>query len=82
MFHQVSSEKKLKAYLKNFFHSLNIDVQRAYTWKKRLPRIYRLLVYPLVTRHLKNWGIRFALVDAICCVSTNPADNTSEARVS
>jgi hypothetical protein len=30
-----------------------------------------------------NWGIRFALVDAICCVSTNPAENnTSEARVS
>ncbi|MEW6328207.1 MAG: 4Fe-4S ferredoxin [Thermodesulfobacteriota bacterium] len=54
MFHQVSSEEKLKAYLKNFFHSLSIDVQRAYTWKKRLPRIYRLLVYPLVTRHLKK----------------------------
>jgi ferredoxin len=54
VFHQVTSEDHLKKYLSHFYHSLTVDVQRAYTWRKRLPRIYRLLVYPLVTRRSKK----------------------------
>ncbi len=54
MFHQVNTEKHLKSYLENFYHSLSVDVPKAYTWKKRLPRIYRLFVYPVVTKHLKK----------------------------
>lgn len=52
IFHQVNSEKNLKAYLNNFYHSLKVDVERAYKWKKRFPRIYNLIAYPLVTKHL------------------------------
>jgi ferredoxin len=33
---------------------METDVARAHAWKKRLPRIYRLIAYPLVTRHLKK----------------------------
>jgi ferredoxin len=54
VFHQVNSEKHLKEYLGNFRHSLTVDVPRAYAWKKRLPRIYHLIVYPLVTKRLKK----------------------------
>ena len=54
VFHQVNSEDHLKNYLSQFYHSLTVDVQHAYTWRKRLPRIYRLLVYPLITRRLKK----------------------------
>jgi ferredoxin len=54
VFHQVNSEDHLKKYLSQFYHSLTVDVQRAYAWRKRLPHIYRLLVYPLVTRRLKK----------------------------
>jgi len=66
VFHQVNSENKLKAYLSNFYHSLTVDVERAYTWKKRLPHIYRISVYPLVTRHLKrtHFGQIIPLEDA------------------
>jgi len=54
VFHQVNSTNKLKAYLGNFYHSLTVTVDRAHTWKKRLPRLYRLFVYPFVTSHLKR----------------------------
>ena len=54
VFNQVNSEQHLKAYLSNFAHSLRVDVKTAYRWKKRLPRLYHLIVYPLVTRHLKK----------------------------
>ncbi|MDH4232627.1 MAG: 4Fe-4S ferredoxin, partial [Nitrospirota bacterium] len=34
--------------------SLREDVQRAAVWKRRLPRIYNLIAFPLITRHLKK----------------------------
>lgn len=54
VFHGVSSEKKLKKFLNNLLHSIKVDVPNAQRWKKRLPRIYNLMAYPLVTRHLKK----------------------------
>jgi ferredoxin len=54
VFHQVNSEDHLKEYLSHFYHSLTVEVQRAYAWKKRLPHSYRLLAYPLVTKPLKK----------------------------
>jgi ferredoxin len=52
VFHQVNSKEKLKAFLNTLYHFLKFDVERAYRWKRRFPRIYNLIVYPLVTRHL------------------------------
>jgi len=54
VFHQVNSEQNLKSYLANFYHSLSVDIQKAYIWKKRLPHIYRLLAYPIVTKRSKE----------------------------
>jgi ferredoxin len=54
VFNQVNSEKHLKAYLSNFAHSLRVDVKTAYRWKKRLPRLYQFIAYPLVSGHLKK----------------------------
>jgi hypothetical protein len=45
IFHQVNSEKNLKAYLNNFYHSLKVDVERAYKWKKRFPHIYNFRLF-------------------------------------
>lgn len=54
VFHEVNSEDSLRKYLSRFYHSLTVDVRRAYAWRKRLPHIYSLLVYPLVTRRMKK----------------------------
>ena len=54
VFHQVNSEEHMRKYLANFYHALTVEVQRACAWKKRFPRIYRLMVYPFVTRRLKR----------------------------
>lgn len=54
VFHQVNSKEHFKHYLSNFRRSLEVDTQTAYLWKRRLPRLYRFLVYPLLTRHLKK----------------------------
>ncbi|NOZ24657.1 MAG: 4Fe-4S ferredoxin [Nitrospirae bacterium] len=54
VFHRVNSEERLKAFLSGLSSSLRVDVERAYRWKRRLPRIYRLIAYPLVTRRLKK----------------------------
>ncbi|MGD0883320.1 MAG: 4Fe-4S ferredoxin [Thermodesulfovibrionales bacterium] len=54
VFHKVNSEKNVRAFLAGIRHSLKTDFERACTWKKRLPRIYNLIAYPLVTRHLKK----------------------------
>lgn len=54
VFQQVNSEEHMREYLSRFFRSLTIDVPRAYAWKKRLPRLYDLLVYPIVTKRLKR----------------------------
>jgi ferredoxin len=54
VFSQVNSLQKVKTFLGNLAHSMRTDVERANRWKKRLPRIYDLIAYPLVTRHLKK----------------------------
>lgn len=54
VFHQVNSEANIREYLAGFYHSLTVEVDQAYAWKKRFPRVYRLLAYPLVTRHMKK----------------------------
>ncbi len=54
VFRQVNSEDRLKTHLSHFYRSLTVDVPRAEAWRKRMPRIYRLLVYPIVTRRLKK----------------------------
>lgn len=54
VFRQVSSESRLKEYLSRFYHSLTVGVSRAHAWRRRFPAVYRLLVYPFVTRRLKK----------------------------
>lgn len=54
VFHQVNSEDHMRKYLSGFYRSLTVEVQRASTWRRRFPRIYRHLVYPIVTRRLKK----------------------------
>jgi ferredoxin len=54
MFHRVNSDRNLRAFAGGLYRALKVDVQRAGKWKKRLPRIYDLIVYPLVTMHLKK----------------------------
>ena len=54
VFHRVNSEKNVRKFLADLGRSLREDVQRAAKWKRRLPRIYDLFVFPLVTRHLKK----------------------------
>ncbi|MCL4475742.1 MAG: 4Fe-4S ferredoxin [Nitrospirae bacterium] len=54
VFSQVNSERNAKAFLSRLYHSLKTDVERAYTWKRRFPRIYGLIAYPLVAKHLKK----------------------------
>jgi ferredoxin len=54
VFSRVNSEKNLKAYLARFYRALSADVETACRIKKRFPRIYRFLLYPMITRHLKK----------------------------
>jgi ferredoxin len=54
VFHRVNSEKNVRPFLAGLRHSLKADVEKARTWEKRFPRIYNLIAYPLVTRHLKK----------------------------
>jgi len=54
VFRQVNSEKNLRKFLSDLGRSLREDVQRAAALKKRLPRIYNLIAFPLITRHLKK----------------------------
>jgi ferredoxin len=54
VFHKVNSEKNLRKFLGDLSRSLREDVQRAAVWKRRLPRIYNLIAFPLITRHLKK----------------------------
>jgi ferredoxin len=54
VFYQVNSEKNLRKFLADLGRSLREDVQRAAAWKRRLPRIYDLIAFPLITRHLKR----------------------------
>jgi ferredoxin len=54
VFHKVNSEKNTRQFLGDLSRSLREDVTRAAAWKRRLPRIYKLIAFPLVTRHLKK----------------------------
>ncbi|NOY39252.1 MAG: 4Fe-4S ferredoxin [Nitrospirae bacterium] len=54
VFYQVNSEENLKNFLTNLPHSMKSGVEMAHKWKKRLPRIYRLIAYPLVSGHLRK----------------------------
>lgn len=54
LFHRVNSEKNAWRFLADLTRSLREDVQRAAAWKRRLPRIYNLIAFPLITRHLKK----------------------------
>jgi ferredoxin len=54
VFHKVNSEKNLRKFLGDLSRSLREDVQRAAVWKRRLPRVYNLIAFPLITRHLKK----------------------------
>jgi ferredoxin len=54
VFRQVNSKEHLKEYLRGFYKSIKEDTAIAYKWKRRFPRIYRFIAYPLVTRHLKQ----------------------------
>jgi len=54
VFYQVNSEERLKTFLANLSNSMRVDVARAYKWKRRLPRIYKLIAYPIVTGRLRK----------------------------
>ncbi|NWF98582.1 MAG: 4Fe-4S binding protein [Nitrospirae bacterium] len=54
LFNQVNSKEHFKKYLSNFYHGMTHDIPKAYAWKKRFPRIYRLIAYPMVTGHMKK----------------------------
>jgi ferredoxin len=54
LFRSVNSEEHLRSYLQGFYRSISEETARAHRWKRRFPRIYGLLVYPRVTRHLKQ----------------------------
>jgi ferredoxin len=54
LFYQINSPKEFKSFAEYLSDELLRDVQRAYKWKKRIPYLYTMLVYPLITRHLKK----------------------------
>jgi ferredoxin len=54
LFLEVSSDNRLKEYLAGFGHSLKEGEELAEKWKKRLPGIYRFLIYPWVSRKQKK----------------------------
>jgi ferredoxin len=53
LFRQVNSEQNLKEYLAHFRASVE-KPGKVYPWKKRFPLLYRLAVYPFLTRHMKK----------------------------
>lgn len=54
LFNQVNSKEHFKKYLSNFYHGMTHDIPLAYKWKRRIPHIYNLIIFPLVTRHMKK----------------------------
>ncbi len=66
VFSQVSSEEKLKKYLRGFRRRLSFWPFAAYWFKQRIPAIYDSLVYPRVTSSLKkhHFGQVIPLEDA------------------
>ncbi|NTV14148.1 MAG: hypothetical protein HGA96_09515 [Desulfobulbaceae bacterium] len=53
-FLQVNSDRQLKQYLAGFGQRLREDEPRAEALKKKLPRIYRWLIYPWLSRSQKK----------------------------
>lgn len=54
VFRQVSSEEKLKTFLQEFPGVLRESLPRAMAWRRRYPKIYRFLAWPLATRYFKS----------------------------
>ncbi|MEJ2033624.1 MAG: 4Fe-4S binding protein [Deltaproteobacteria bacterium] len=54
MFHRVNSEGNLRRFLSGFRRSLEEGTARAGKWQRRMPRLYRLLIAPRLTRYLKK----------------------------
>lgn len=54
VFLQVNSDERLKQYLLGFAQGMRDGLTKADKWKGRLPFIYNLLVYPMLTRHQKK----------------------------
>lgn len=54
MFRRVNSERRLRRFLAGFRRSLEEGTARAEKWQRRLPRLYRLLIAPRLTRYLKK----------------------------
>ncbi|MDH4319203.1 MAG: 4Fe-4S binding protein [Desulfobulbaceae bacterium] len=54
LFLQVNSDEKLKKFLGGFGQSMLVGQARAQKWKRRLPFIYNLLVYPWLTHRQKK----------------------------
>ncbi|MFZ5776073.1 MAG: ATP-binding protein [Thermodesulfobacteriota bacterium] len=54
LFHRVNSPQGLRDFLAGFRQSLARSVGRASALQRRFPWIYRLLIHPRVTRHLKK----------------------------
>ncbi|MBU2537631.1 MAG: 4Fe-4S binding protein [Proteobacteria bacterium] len=54
VFHQVNSEQNLLRFLRGFSKSLRDDVATASRWQRRFPRIYRFIVYPILSRKMEK----------------------------
>ena len=53
IFQQVNSEGNLKHFLSNFGQSMKDGFRDASKWKKRLPTIYKFLIYPWLSKRQK-----------------------------
>jgi len=54
VFLQVNSEEELRQFLLGFGESMKRGERHAVKWKKRVPMIYNLLIYPWLTKHQKK----------------------------
>ena len=54
LFESVNSEEGLRDYFKDFYRAISVEPARGYKWKRRFPRIYDWLIYPRVSRHMKE----------------------------
>ncbi len=54
MFESVNSEDNLRKYLKGFRRSISESTARGQKIKKRFPRIYNWLIYPRISRQMKE----------------------------
>ncbi|MEW6502090.1 MAG: 4Fe-4S ferredoxin [Thermodesulfobacteriota bacterium] len=54
VFREVNSSENLTRFLRNFTRSLRDDVATASRWQRRFPRIYRFIVYPVLSRKMEK----------------------------